>query len=53
MFSYGTEDVSWCGPAKIGIPNNDDLTKAHTSAQLSLQAQQNENAQNWRNLDAV
>jgi hypothetical protein len=31
--------------AKIGIPNNDDLTKAHTSVQLSLQAQQNVNAQ--------
>jgi hypothetical protein len=29
----------------MGIPNKDDLTKAHASTQLSLQAQQNVNAQ--------
>jgi hypothetical protein len=28
----------------MGIPNNDDLTKAHSSAQLGLQSQQNVNA---------
>jgi hypothetical protein len=28
----------------MGIPNKDDLTKAHASAQLSLQAQQSVNA---------
>jgi hypothetical protein len=29
----------------MGIPRKDDLTKAHTSAQLSLQAQQSVKAQ--------
>jgi hypothetical protein len=29
----------------MGIPNNDNLTNAHASAQLNLQAQQNVNAQ--------
>jgi hypothetical protein len=29
----------------MGIPNKNDLTKAHALAQLSLQAQQNVNAQ--------
>jgi hypothetical protein len=29
----------------MGIPNKNDLTNAHALAQLSLQAQQNVNAQ--------
>jgi len=35
----------WCGPADMGIPNKNELTKAHALAQLSLQAQQNVKAQ--------